>query len=785
VHFDVSGICFPESNGQAVLFRFSVLVSYNAHMNASKFGLFTVGVGLVFLSGCPTDDPVLDVDTIQSPFDTNEPVEDTIQGNDTQVVQPDTASPSPDTALPDSRSSTDSSDTHIVTGCQSNADCESEMSGSLGPCQTPLCEDGKCVADTLPNGTSCDDGNPCTVGGTCISGQCSENPLVCNDGNACTDDQCDVVSGECTHPANMNPCNDGNPCTTSDTCSGGECDGTPAACPECSVDADCAEFQSDNLCLGSVHCLSGICLKKSNSVIDCWSIQVEPCEQALCNPATGECEVSTSFDGSPCEPLSKCESSGYCSLGQCLGTPTDCDDGDLCTADMCDVTSGCLHVPATGSECDDGDECTADDACINGACKGTLIVDCDDGDPCTTDSCDLNSGQCTYSFSSAACDDDDACTAGDHCEQGNCVAGPLFCNDQSVCTVDSCNSKNGCQFVTISCDDGDPCTVDSCDPVTGCQNALPGKACTSNSGCNDGLVCTQDICSTTCGSCLNKPIQCDDKNSCTQDACVEPTGCKVQPISGGTCDDGDECTTSDTCVGGECVGGNSTCAKGTQSSPATSCAEILATGNSNGDGVYYLKSSAEPGAFPVYCDMTTDGGGWIRVANLKAEVSVCTYVQAVGTLTDVATDTGSTGIMPLVLAQSLPQSSNGILVRIGAGRFQFKSIDPQFKWANVANGTISTKSVEQYSVFGSVNGGTSLSLQVPSSCVGGKGPCLLGGQKVTDGKWSVVLGIGSHKSGSFSQNAACQSTGAGVRGLYSGQDLAPKKWGSSGTIYIR
>ena len=62
----------------------------------------------------------------------------------------------------------------------------------------------------------------------------------------------------------------------------------------------------------------------------------------------------------------------------------------------------------------------------------------------------------------------------------------------------------------------------------------------------------------------------------------------------------------------------------------TSCLSILNANESSGDGIYWIKPSAN--AFRVYCDMSTNGGGWTLVMQ-ASNTSVYTFHNAVWTNT--------------------------------------------------------------------------------------------------------------------------------------------------------
>jgi len=204
------------------------------------------------------------------------------------------------------------------------------------------------------------------------------------------------------------------------------------------------------------------------------------------------------------------------------------------------------------------------------------IPDCDDTNGCTDDSWNPTDG-CVNAPNTDPCDDGSACTSDDVCSGGGCGGTDIVCDDGDVCTDDGCDPGTGCTVVnnTAQCDDGDACTDgDAC--LAG--SCVPGPAL----DVDDGNVCTDDTCDSSLGavntpntgicddgdpcttgeSCLDGSCQggtapdCNDGNPCTTDSCdATGTGC-VNANNTATCDDGDACTDADTCANGLCVPGD-------------------------------------------------------------------------------------------------------------------------------------------------------------------------------------------------------------------------------------
>ncbi len=122
------------------------------------------------------------------------------------------------------------------------------------------------------------------------------------------------------------------------------------------------------------------------------------------------------------------------------------------------------------------------------------------------------------------------------------------------------------------CDDYDPCTTDIyMGPSLGCVNmAIPGcTPCTQDTQCADpdSNRCTGTYsCDLSRGLCTLDPstvITCDTSadTTCKSNQCDAVTGlCYLWPSNeGGTCDDGDACTTNDSCFNGQCLATDDIC----------------------------------------------------------------------------------------------------------------------------------------------------------------------------------------------------------------------------------
>jgi len=218
-----------------------------------------------------------------------------------------------------------------------------------------------------------------------------------------------------------------------------------------------------------------------------------------------------------------------------------------------------------------------DDDCDGGVdepeeAEGKLLLPCDDGNPCTEDAC-FGSEGCSYTqLTEGECLDGDACTIGDHCENGVCTGADIDCDDKNPCTDDVCDGLGGCDFLPNAndCDDGNPCTVaDTCKASAcvgfavdcKCQEDADCDALDDGNPCTGTLVCNQDalpyLCQVDAATVVTCPPPDGPDAFCQAAVCSPDTGkCAVVPDHEGmACNDGDACSVGEACTLGVCTGG--------------------------------------------------------------------------------------------------------------------------------------------------------------------------------------------------------------------------------------
>ena len=450
----------------------------------------------------------------------------------------------------------------VISDCTKPEDCDDG-----NDCTADLCKDGVCVHECL-EGLACDDGNPFSFPDKCLleplTGQClcyghleCDRDTDCNDLDPCTGDWCDE-NGVCIHDClTGEPCNDAVPDTIDDLCNlgtDGEC-GCAGMTGSCQDDGDCDDGN---------ECTQDVCTADKKCQYGCFEGQ--PCDDGYPFSIEDKC-LFYPF-------LGKCFCEGKL---ECINDK-DCNDGDPCTDDWCNADGQCHHDCNLGFPCDDGDPGTIDDLCLSSlieqcVCMGTPAEcandgDCNDGNLCTLDVC-TEDFQCIHGcLEGLKCDDGNLFTDEDKClfdkVTGECeclgkteCAADKECEDGSTCTLDWCDKNGACHHdcdASALCNDGDPGTIkDTClfSPLGLCECIGTALECTQDADCDDGDDCTKDICKD--GSChheCQQGLNCDDGNPFNLgDKCLlyPLTGacfCQGQPECTGDfhCDDGNDCT---------------------------------------------------------------------------------------------------------------------------------------------------------------------------------------------------------------------------------------------------
>ncbi len=359
-------------------------------------------------------------------------------------------------------------------------DCAKQGGQYLGAgiaCIADLCSapSGACknLPSECPQGQSC---NPAT--GNCEDIICTSN-ADCDDGASCSTDTCQLSTGVCVYTLVDAACDDGLFCTGDAVCE---------------PDSDDAESGTG-------------CVREGN-----------PCESdtPVCVESTDSCRG--------------CESNA------------ECDDGIACTTDSCNgITGQCNNTPHNGlcsnelpglgngyclpdNESADSFGCVynvQDCACLFSLFDGYSFCEIDATND-TTVAVPVGSrlifkaatGECSWCFSNADCDDGKACTTS-VCNGTNGVCTDIP-NDE-VCTTGYCDPSE-----PTSRSDG--CVVSSCWPFVKDETGDECAPCTSDAQCHDGIPCTLDACQAdgTCGNHPNDSL-CQDDVFCNGADLCEPS----------------------------------------------------------------------------------------------------------------------------------------------------------------------------------------------------------------------------------------------------------------------
>jgi len=247
---------------------------------------------------------------------------------------------------------------------------EQFFSGNAGHCFIP----GGCLTATItmpcggctgqPNGTACNDSNPCTGSSACQNQRCvGSSPVSCPASDQCHDaGACSAATGTCSNPpkANGASCSDANACTQSDSCQAGACVGANPV-----------------VCSASDQCH----------------------DAGTCNPGTGVCSNPSKTNGTSCNDSNACTQTDACQAGACVGAnPVVCAAQDQChVGGTCNPATGtCSASPraADGTACSDGNRCSSGDSCRAGTClPGTTNTCAGTGQPNYVSVIDLGSVQ--------------------------------------------------------------------------------------------------------------------------------------------------------------------------------------------------------------------------------------------------------------------------------------------------------------------------------------------------------------------------------------------------------
>jgi hypothetical protein len=414
---------------------------------------------------------------------------------------------------------------------------------ALAPVQPPLCSPATCDPAT----SDC-------VGDVCVPRACAPGTSDCDGSPA---NGCETLLST---PGNCGAC--GNTCSAN-----GACDAGAGGSFACRCNAGYAG--NGNTCSDIDECVSF------------------PCgANATCTNLPGSyactCNAGYAGNGFVCTDINECAGSPCGANSTCTNTPGSfscgCNAGfgdcDGLAANGCETNLNALtNCGSCGTSCDDGSACT-DDSCVAGTCTHAGRT-CSAPDQChEAGTCNPATGLCSNPAKPAgsACGDPSAgqCDAPDTCNgAGACLANHVLagtscgdtgteCVNQDICDGNGSCSDTGFKVAGTACGNSSNSICDNADACNGTgtcsSNHVPdGSACSDDNACSQTDTCQGGVCTGT------NQINCGVSDQCHDHGTCDPnTGLCSNPArpNGSACDDGNECSQTDTCQFGVCTGGS-------------------------------------------------------------------------------------------------------------------------------------------------------------------------------------------------------------------------------------
>jgi formylglycine-generating enzyme required for sulfatase activity len=175
------------------------------------------------------------------------------------------------------------------------------------PCRTGRCQFGSCQTQVLPDSTTCDDGDPCTLVDLCLEGACVGGLLDPECSPICGDGYCGGPETTCNCPGDC-----GLPCADK------QCgpDGCGSSCGNCSPYYDCV----DGICVYVPYCGDHNCDVDEdcgNCLQDCPCGCGEVCHSGVCEFVG--CDGKECGDGECGVSCGTCPFGSYCLYGHTCG----------------------------------------------------------------------------------------------------------------------------------------------------------------------------------------------------------------------------------------------------------------------------------------------------------------------------------------------------------------------------------------------------------------------------------------------------------------------------------